>query len=237
MARPSRLDLLLALLGTTPAAPVTADGLVALLHRGGLRPSPSQLLASLLRLERSGHVHVARRDQYRFALTPLGEDAAYDLGPGQRVEVTVVMIDLVGYVAFTEEHGDDAAHRAARQLHDVARIESARCRGRVVKQLGDGILLGLPPRVDAAEVVTAISRRCRRPDGSRWPVRAAARSGRPIEHGGDLYGADVNLVARLCEQADPDQLVLAVEQPEEAAEHLEVRGLASPVGVTRVPVP
>jgi class 3 adenylate cyclase len=239
VARPKRLDVVLALLGTSPRDPVSAEGLVTRLHQGGLRASPSQVLSALLGLEGSGHVHVARQDRYAFGLTPLGTEAAYDLGPGHRVDVTVVMIDLVGYVAFTAEHGDDAAHRAARQLNDAARLELTRRKGRVVKQLGDGVLIALPPRSDTAEAVAAIARRCPRPDGVRWSVRAAARSGRPIEHDGDLFGTDVNRVARLCEVAEPDQLVIALPRAvrgDDAAEQVTVRGLVEPVPVARVAV-
>ena len=236
MARPNRLDVVLALLGTTPRDPVTADGLITRLHDGGVRGTPSQVLSALLGLERSGHVAVARRDRYAFGLTPLGTGAAYDLGPGHRVDVTVVMIDLVGFVAFTAEHGDDAARLAAGQLHDAALVELARRRGRIVKQLGDGILVTLPPRSDTAEAVAAIARRCHRPDGTRWSVRAAARSGQPIEHDGDLFGTDVNIVARLCEVAEPDQLVIGLRRAEDGIEQVRLRGLTDPVPVARVAV-
>ena len=228
--------MVLALLGTTPREPVTADGLVARLQHGGVRATPSRVLSAVLGLERSGHVHVTRKGGYAFGLTPLGTEAAQDLGPGHRVEVTVVMIDLVGYVAFTAEHGDDAAHRAARQLQDAARIEVARRKGRIVKELGDGVLVALPPRSDTAEAVAAIARRCHRPDGTRWSVRAAARSGRPIQHDGDLFGTDVNIVARLCEVAEPDQLVIGLRRAEDGGEQVAVRGLAEPVAVERVAV-
>ncbi|HJR25483.1 MAG TPA: hypothetical protein VJ804_08425, partial [Acidimicrobiales bacterium] len=140
MPRPKPLDLLFALAGTTEEAPMEPAELVQSLERSGLRARPGTVLSSLLRLEGSGHVWLRREGGYAFALTPLGEQAAFDLGPGQAVQVTVVMLDLVGFVAFTEVHGDDAAHRAARQLHDVARAELRQRSGRLVKPLGDGIL-------------------------------------------------------------------------------------------------
>jgi class 3 adenylate cyclase len=237
VAGPKRLDVLFALLGTTPDEPVDGSGLIRRLGRAGVNAGPGSLLSALLRLEESGHVTVQRTPSYAFSLTPRGEEAAHDLGPGARVDATVLMLDLVGFVAFTEEHGDDEAHRAALVLHDAADAELRSRSGRVVKSLGDGVLGTLPPGADTEGAVVAIAQRCARPDGSRWEVRAGAREGRPIAFGGDLYGADVNLVARLCDAARPDELVLAVGPAVPVTERLEVRGLAQPVSIRRVPVP
>jgi len=236
VARPRAFDVLLALLGATTAEPVDGTALTRRLERAGHTVSSSWLLTQLLRLEGSGHVAVTR-DPYCFALTPFGEQAAYDLGPGTPADLVLVMIDLVGYVAFTDQHGDEAAHRAARLLHDsAAEVLSARA-GRVVKALGDGVLGSLPPGADPAPAVAAVAKRCRHPDGSLWPVRASARRGRPITYQGDLFGADVNLVSRLCAAAEPGELVVAVERDHPAAEHLAVRGLVDAVAVTRQAVP
>lgn len=236
MGRPKRLDLLFALLGSSADEPVNGRMLTRRLADAGLEASPGTLLTALLRLERSGHVVVRRAPSHAFSLTPLGEAAARDLGPGKPVDVVVLMVDLVGFVAFTEAHGDDAARHAATVLHDAAAVVLRDRSGRFVKSLGDGVLGTLPPGADAGEAVAAIARRCERPDGSRWSVRAAARDGRPIAHRGDLYGADVNLVARLCDAAGPNELVLAVG-PGAARELVDVRGLADAVPVVRVPVP
>lgn len=237
MQAPTQLDLLFGLLGTSPAAPVEGGELTDRLHRAGLRTRPAALLTSLLRLEDSGHVSVRRKPTYAFALTERGTAAAHDLGPGARVDVVVLMLDLVGFVAFTEEHGDDAARRAATGLADAAEAELRARGGRLVKSLGDGVLGTLPAGTDASAAVAGIARRCTRPDGSRWSVRAAARLGNPIAFGPDLYGADVNLVSRLCAAAAPDELVMAVGPEVSGAERLEVRGLPTPVPVVRVPVP
>jgi class 3 adenylate cyclase len=236
MAGPKRLDVLFALLGTAADEPVDGPVLLRRLARAGIETSPGPLLTALLRLEESGHVTVQRSPVHAFALTSRGEAAALDLGPGRRVDAMVLMVDLVGFVAFTEEHGDDEAHRAALALHDAADTELRSRAGRVIKALGDGVLGTLPPGADTEGAVAGIAQRCSRPDGSRWKVRAGAREGRPIAFGGDLFGADVNLVSRLCDAAQPGELVLAVGPPELPAERLEVRGVAQPVAIRRVPV-
>jgi class 3 adenylate cyclase len=203
------------------------------LDRGGFRSSAASVLSQLVTLEASGHVAIDRRDGYRFALTDLGEETAYALGPGETVDVVLLMVDLVGFVSFTSEYGDAAAHHAAKQLHDLGDEELARAGGRVVKALGDGIL-GTARSVDGASLAAGrIAQRCRRPDGSTWSLRASCHRGRPINFGGDLFGADVNLASRLCEYAAPDELVFTVAAGAEA-ELLHVRGLTEPVAVQRV---
>jgi hypothetical protein len=110
---------LLALLGTSADGPIDGETVTRRLAANGRSMSSSRLLAQLLALETSGHVLVDRHDGYRFALTSFGEEAAYDLGPGDPVEVVLVMVDLVGFVTFTAEQGDVAAHQAAIQLQDL----------------------------------------------------------------------------------------------------------------------
>lgn len=225
--------MLLALLGSRGDASVDGATVMRRLAQSGCDASASSVLARLVDLEGSGHVAVTRAGGYRFALTSIGEEAAYALGPGDPVELVLLMIDLVGFVSYTIEHGDAAAHGAARSLHDAGEEELAPVGGRVVKHLGDG-LLGTARTVAAAETAAKrIAQRCARHDGTPWPMRASCHRGRPISFGGDLFGADVNLAARLCEHAQPDELVVsAIGEPD--AELLEVRGLADPVPVRRV---
>lgn len=238
MPRATRLDALLALLDA-PGVGVDGTTLTRALTDAGLRTSPTRLLRSLLELEDSGHVSI-RRPDYEFAITDLGREAVIDLAPGAAIHATVVLMDLVGFVAFTDDRGDQAAARAARLLRDVAADELERRGGRLVKHLGDGILGAVAPEVDAVELVAAIADRLRHDDGTPWPVRAAARTGRPIAMAGDLFGADVNLVARLCALAAPGELVIgAADDACDGApllEHVEVRGLSEPVAVIRVPL-
>ena len=234
--RSSRLDVLQVLLGTSEE-PVDGATLMESLHALG-RPIPAdRLLTMLLGLEEAGHVRIDREGGYAFALTAAGEAAAYELGPGNARELIVVMVDLVGFVAFTQAHGDDAGRRASLDLAAIAREELVGCGGRVVKNLGDGMLGWLPVGVDPVRPLGAIAARCEQPGGRPWKLRASARCGRPIQHAGDLFGADVNLAARLCAAAGPGQLVLSGFAPTGADQALSVRGLVEAVSVVRVSIP
>ena len=196
-----------------------------------------KLMVALLRLEDTGHVAIDRRDDgLRFALTEKGRDRAYELGGGKPVHLQLLMADLVSFTEFTSTHGDVAARAAAGTLHQVASDAFRRDGGAVVKSMGDGFLAWLPPSADPVSVVARVSAGCARPTGERWPLRAASHVGHPIQHGGDLFGRDVNLVARLCDAAAPGELVRSGGGYGEP-EHLSVRSFDDPIPVWRVTIP
>ena len=197
-------------------------------------PQSSALLGALLRLEQSGHVAVERGHELRFRLTAQGRSRAVELGGGQPVHLRLLMADLVGFVAYTSEHGDVAAHRAAQGLADTASAVVRRSGGSVVKGLGDGFLAWLPPSVDALPVMSAMVASWAGRERVPLAVRAASHVGHPIRHGGDLFGGDVNLVARLCEVAGPDELVVSRPDADPTSERVSLRGLAEPVAISRV---
>lgn len=201
------------------------------------RPPPADdLLVALLRLEAAGQVAVHRGPSMRFMLTAEGRDRAYELGGGQPVHLQLLMADLVGFVAFTSSHGDEAARVAAGTLHRAASGAVRLGKGEIVKVMGDGFLAWLPPAADPVPVIAAVAAGCEQPSGARWQLRAASHVGRPIRHQGDLFGHDVNLVARLCDAAAPGELVCSAG-PSRAREELTVRGLEAPVPIWRSAIP
>ena len=224
-------EVLLALLDVSDQA-VTGGEVQQRLLSAGKKPRPDKLMVALLRLEDTGHVRIERTDSLRFALTEKGRDRAYDLGGGKPVHVQLLMADLVSFTEFTSTHGDAAARVTAGLLHQLASDAVRRDGGEVVKALGDGFLAWLPPGRDPMPVLRSVNAGCERPDGDRWQLHAASHVGRPIRHGGDLFGADVNLVARLCDAAGPGELVRSsggLGEPES----LSVRGFEDPIRVWR----
>lgn len=206
--------------------------LQAQLAEHGKRPSSDALLVALLRLEGAGHVSIERGESMTFALTPVGRDRAYELGGGRPVHLQLLMADLVGFVTFTAVHGDAAGRAAAGTFHEAASDAVRRGGGELVKVMGDGFLAWLPPAADPVSVVSAVADRCSLPSGEPWPLRAASHIGEPIRHRNDLFGHDVNLVARLCAAAAPGELVRSSGGPGEP-ESLTVRGLDAAVPVWR----
>lgn len=226
-----REQLLLALLD----GPLGGTELQQRMAAGGVVFAADSLLTFVLAAERKGLVAVERRGGYRFSLTPPGEAAALALGRGTAAASLLVMADLVGFVSFTEQAGDEAARDAAAGFAAAADERLGSVGGRVVKRLGDGILGVLEPDGDPRAPLRALARDCDGLGGHPWKLRAAAHGGRPIHDRGDVYGRDVNLVARLCDLAEPGQLVWSTGEAAEMGrvEHLAVRGVADPVPVVR----
>lgn len=62
-------------------------------------------------------------------------------GLGTRTQVVVAFTDLEGFTSFTAAEGDEVAGRLLLDHHRAAELITQRCGGRVVKRLGDGLLL------------------------------------------------------------------------------------------------
>jgi class 3 adenylate cyclase len=201
----------------------------------GKKPRSDKLMVTLLRLEGAGHLRIDRGDGMHFALTDKGRERAYELGGGNPVHVQLLMADLVAFTEFTSAQGDVAARAAAGLLHQLASDAVRRDGGEVVKALGDGFLAWLPPGNDPLPVLRSVAAGCERPSGEPWQLHAASHVGRPIRHRGDLFGADVNLVSRLCDAARPGELVRSSGGHGDP-EPLAVRGFGDPVSVWRVAI-
>jgi adenylate cyclase len=125
---------------------------------------------------------------------------------------TVVFADLVGSTGLFERLGDETAGHFVRQLTSTLAKTFEQYRGRVVKLLGDGLLVVFPDEADALAACVAIQRRLR-----EQPMRAAANepiqmqmgieAGELVEIGGDCYGDAVNSAARLADLAGGEQIL------------------------------
>lgn len=127
-----------------------------------------------------------------------------------RVQRTFSFLDLCGFTAFTDGHGDAEAVAVLGHLRAVLRAE-AEARGvRVTKWLGDGAMLsGVDP--EAVIACTVAVRDVIERDG-RLSLRAGVSVGDVIMFEGDDYiGATVNVAARLCRAAAAGHVLVAGE--------------------------
>jgi adenylate cyclase len=113
----------------------------------------------------------------------------------------VAFIDLTGFTRLTEERGDEVAAATAMRLGELT-VDTVRRRGgRVVKLLGDGVLVRFDEVAAAADstldLLAALA-----PAG--LPTgHAGLASGPLIVRDGDVFGRTVNLAARVAD-ATPD---------------------------------
>lgn len=121
------------------------------------------------------------------------------------VELTFAMIDLAGFTALTEAHGDDHAADIATEFADLARANLG-TGDRFVKAIGDAVLLASPGPEDGLRLVERILNDCQGKE--RFLVtRTGLHHGPAIERSGDFFGAAVNLTARLAAQASAGQVL------------------------------
>ena len=120
-----------------------------------------------------------------------------------RPDVAVAFTDLEGFTAFTAEEGDAAAGRLLLAHHQHAEQVASRRGGRVVKCLGDGLLLvfALP----SAAVLTCLELR----ETAPLRLRAGVHRGRVnVTADDDIVGHVVNVAARVCAAARSGEILV-----------------------------
>ena len=125
----------------------------------------------------------------------------------QRGTITILFTDIANFTASTETGGERAALRLL-DLHDSTVIPAiARHRGRVVKNVGDGIMAAFRDPADAVAAAAVIMQRTAG-NGKRLPLRIGLDTGRPTRRGEDYIGHTVNVAARLVKRARPGEALV-----------------------------
>jgi adenylate cyclase len=118
----------------------------------------------------------------------------------------LAFIDLAGYTTLTEERGDEVAAEAAARLQELAEDATRRGGGRIVKLLGDGVILRFEESATAIRVTLDLVERLRQ--AGLPPGHAGVAAGRVVVRDGDVFGRVVNLAARLASEAGPGEVVV-----------------------------
>lgn len=126
---------------------------------------------------------------------------------------TVVFADLVGSTGLFERLGDETAGRFVTQLTAALSKTFEAHEGRVVKLLGDGVLVVFPAEGDALAACVAIQKRLHEEpvhaagEGSPIQMQMGLEAGEVVEIDGDCYGDAVNSAARLADLAGAEQIL------------------------------
>ncbi|HWI82055.1 adenylate/guanylate cyclase domain-containing protein [Ramlibacter sp.] len=125
---------------------------------------------------------------------------------------TVVFADLVGSTGLFERLGDETAGHFVTKLTGALAKTFEQHRGRVVKLLGDGLLVVFPAEGDAIAACIAIQQRLREEPvraggGTAVQLQMGVESGEVVEIDGDCYGDAVNSAARLADLAGGEQIL------------------------------
>lgn len=152
------------------------------------------------------------------ALQLLAYDTADPSGAQATTPVSIVFTDLEGFTRFTSRSGDEAALELLAEHHRVIGPIVRSRGGKVVKRLGDGLMLSFPS--PEAAVHAAIELVEVPPEELR--LRAGVHCGEAVLAKGDLIGHDVNVAARVAATAKGGQ-VLATATVRDAVG--ELRGI------------
>ncbi len=118
----------------------------------------------------------------------------------------IAFVDLSGFTTLTVEHGDEVAADVAGRLQTLADRAVRDTGGRVVKLLGDGVLLRFGGAADAIRAVLGLVADIQAAGLPR--AHAGIAAGLVVIRDGDVYGQTVNLAARIAGQAGPGQVVV-----------------------------
>jgi adenylate cyclase len=137
-----------------------------------------------------------------------------DPSPGKAsltVERSFAFVDICGFTSYCERYGEHLALELLTEFRQITRSVVARRGVRVSKWLGDGVMIvSLEPAMLAA-ACTEIRLRCA-VDGVDTHAGIATGSVLLLE-GDDYVGRTVNLAARLCDSAEPGQVLVAGDLP------------------------
>jgi class 3 adenylate cyclase len=172
---------------------------------------------SVVAVHREGHglvpsevIEVDNAEVQRF-LGPLK-----DHSPGEAyVETafrTIVFTDIVGSTRLTQQLGDRAAMELLRVHDRIARRAVEGGGGSEVKHTGDGLMASFRSVSSALEAAVAIQRELaehNRTAPNRLEVRIGVAAGEPVVENDDLFGAAVQLAARLCDRAGSGSILVS----------------------------
>lgn len=144
-----------------------------------------------------------------------------------RVPRTFVFVDLSGFTNYTGAFGDDAAGRLLSAFRTIVRQVASERGVRIAKWLGDGCMIVAVDQGDA--IAFTLDLHTRSADVcSPLTLRAGIASGYALLFEGDDYiGSAVNLAARLCDAADPHQVLIPAMGIERLPEAVTARPAAS----------
>lgn len=165
------------------------------------------------------------------------------------VQATVVFTDLHGSTAVFEALGNARATESVTHITTWITEQCERHGGRLVKTLGDGVMVIF---MDPAHAVAAVvdiqrlhhKRTMRIPSDLRLPIRVGLASGEVEMVAEDCYGDAVNVASRLCDLCGPHQIWASASTVETVQEvrgsnfrmlgPIHIRGRAEPCNVFQI---
>jgi class 3 adenylate cyclase len=163
------------------------------------------------------------------------------------VRGTIMFTDIVGFTEFTAVRGDAEALELLALQERIVREEMAG-NSRIVKELGDGLMLWFDDPCDAISTGLRLQDRFEEEswglDAPLW-VRIGLHYGQQTRRGEDLLGHDVNVASRIMNFADSGEVLLSEATVDAADARLQdveferlgpvvMKGIPTPINLFRV---
>jgi class 3 adenylate cyclase len=208
--------------------------------------------ARFLPLEGNNHLPATHEEAMEL-VTPVieflrqSEDRPQGPPTDEIVPITVMFTDIEGSTLLTQRLGDEGAQKLLREHNETVRGALDSYNGKEIKHTGDGIMAsffsasrGVGCALQIQQIFAA-RKTANREDVVR--VRIGLNAGEPITEGNDLFGTSVQLARRICDRAEPGQVLVSdvvrqlVAGKGFAFEHLGAeipKGFEEPVALYRV---
>ena len=125
---------------------------------------------------------------------------------------TIMFTDMEGSTTITTSLGDAKAMELLRTHDAIIRNAIKTYGGSEVKHTGDGFMISFSTTSRAVECSNFIQRGFasynKKDPITTIHIRIGLSAGEPVTEGHDLFGSTVHLAARICDQAEPDQILV-----------------------------
>ena len=125
----------------------------------------------------------------------------------------VMFTDLEGSTEMISLYGDDLAIEMLRAHNALTRNALRAHAGREIKHTGDGFMTSFTSAVSAVECAIDIQKAMVKHNEENptevMKLRIGICAGEPVRNDKQLYGAAVNLAARLCAHSEPTRILVA----------------------------
>jgi adenylate cyclase len=180
-------------------------------------------------------------------MTP--QQTTVDFAALQHTTSTLLIIDVVESVRLMEADEQDAVLRWRKLVQLVVQDVLPQYSGRLLKSLGDGLMLEFATPRPAVHAALHIQQLCHAahhgvPPQQRVQLRAGIHTCHYVTDAHDIYGADVNLAVRLTTLAGPGEIIVSAPVRDQLTPELDgdiedlgdcyMKHLVSPVRAYRV---
>jgi len=131
-----------------------------------------------------------------------------------RRPLTILAADVVGYARLTEAAEEETHFRLRAIRVGIVNPAIVSYRGRIIKNTGDGFLASFESSTDAVRCAIELQREVAasvrsQPPDRRIHFRMGLNAGEFIVEPDDMYGAGVNIAARLEQLAPPGGILIS----------------------------